>query len=172
LLKNVSFVFQDVFLFDDTVANNIRISNPEANMEAIIKAAQRAGCHEFISNMEQGYETIIGEDGARLSGGERQRISIARALLKDAPIVLLDEATANVDVENEEKIQKALEELLKDRTVIMIAHKLSTIRNVNQILVIEDGEIRQKGIHDELVKEDGLYKRLWDIQYETCKWKV
>lgn len=172
LLKNISFVFQDVFLFDDTVANNIRIAHPEADMEEVVKAAQRAGCHEFISNMEHGYETVIGEDGARLSGGERQRISIARALLKDAPIVLLDEATANVDVENEQKIQTALQELLKDRTVIMIAHKLSAIQNVDQILVIEDGQIVQRGVHRELAVLDGLYKRLWDIQFETCKWKV
>jgi ATP-binding cassette subfamily B protein len=172
LLKNLSFVFQDVFLFDDTVANNIRIGRPSASMDDVMEAARRAGCHEFISQLEQGYDTIIGEGGSRLSGGEKQRISIARALLKDAPIVLLDEVTANVDVENEQKIQMALQELLKDRTVIMIAHKLSTIRNVDQILVIEDGKISQRGNHDELVVQSGLYKRLWDMQCETSKWKV
>jgi ATP-binding cassette subfamily B protein len=122
--------------------------------------------------LEQGYDTIIGEGGSRLSGGEKQRISIARALLKNAPIILLDEVTANVDVENEQKIQMALQELLKNRTVIMIAHKLSTIRNVDQILVIEDGKISQRGNHDELAAQDGLYKRLWDMQRETSKWKV
>ncbi len=172
LLKNLSFVFQDVFLFDDTAANNIRIGRPEASMEEVVGVARRAGCHEFISKMDQGYETMIGEDGARLSGGEKQRISIARALLKDAPIILLDEVTANVDVENEQKIQLALQELLKDRTVIMIAHKLSTLRNVDQILVIENGDISQRGIHSELVTQDGLYKRLWGIQYGTSNWKV
>ena len=172
LLKNLSFVFQDVFLFDDTLANNIRIGRPEAGMDEVMEAARRAGCHEFISKLEQGYETVIGEDGARLSGGEKQRISIARALLKDAPIVLLDEVTANVDVENEQKIQMAIQELLKDRTVIIIAHKLSTLRNVDQILVIENGRISQRGAHSELAIQDGLYKRLWEIQYETSKWKV
>jgi ATP-binding cassette subfamily B protein len=172
LLKNLSFVFQDVFLFDDTVANNIRIGRPAAGMEEVIEAARRSECHEFISRLEQGYDTIIGEGGSRLSGGEKQRISIARAILKDAPIVLLDEVTANVDVENEEKIQIALQELLKDRTVVIIAHKLSTIRKVDQILVIEDGDISQRGNHEKLVAQDGLYKRLWDMQYETSKWKV
>ncbi len=172
LLKNLSFVFQDVFLFDDTLANNIRIGRPEAGMDEVMEAARRAGCHEFISKLEQGYETVIGEDGARLSGGEKQRISIARALLKDAPIVLLDEVTANVDVENEQKIQMAIQELLKDRTVIIIAHKLSTLRNVDQILVIDNGRISQQGAHSELAIQDGLYKRLWEIQYETSKWKV
>jgi ATP-binding cassette subfamily B protein len=172
LLQNLSFVFQDVFLFDDTIANNIRIGRPTAGMEEVIEAARRAECHEFISQMEQGYDTIIGEGGFRLSGGEKQRISIARAILKDAPIVLLDEVTANVDVENEWRIQIALQELLKDRTVVMIAHKLSTIRNVDQILVIEDGQISQRGNHEELFAQNGLYKRLWDMQYETSKWKV
>lgn len=172
LLKNLSFVFQDVFLFDDTVYNNIRIGRPEATKEEVKEAARKAGCHDFVQQMDNGYDTFVGEGGAKLSGGERQRISIARALLKDAPIVLLDEVTANVDVENEQQIQGALQELLKDRTVIMIAHKLSTIQNVDQILVIENGSVIQKGKHTELVKQDGLYKRLWNIQYETSRWKL
>lgn len=172
LLENISFVFQDVFLFDDTVLNNIRIGRPGAGMDEVMDAARRAGCHDFICRMEQGYDTMVGEGGAMLSGGERQRISIARALIKDAPIVLLDEVTANVDPENERQIQKALQELLKDRTVIMIAHKLSTIRHVDQILVIQDGGIIQRGAHQELVNKEGIYKKLWDMQYQTSKWKI
>lgn len=172
LLKNLSFVFQDVFLFDDTILNNIRIGRPKANREEVAEAARMAGCHDFICQMENGYDTVIGEAGTRLSGGERQRISIARALIKNAPIVLLDEVTANVDVENERQIQIALQELLKDRTIIMIAHKLSTLKHVDQILVIEDGRISQKGTHRELTSQDGLYKRLWGIQYQTNQWKL
>jgi ATP-binding cassette subfamily B protein len=172
LLKNLGFVFQDVFLFDDTVANNIRIGRPNADIDDVIWAARRAGCHEFVSRLEHGYDTIIGEGGSRLSGGEKQRISIARALLKDAPIILLDEMTANIDVENEQKIQMALQELLKDRTVIIIAHKLSTIRNVDQILVIEDGKISQRGTHQELLDQNGLYRRLWNMERVTGSWKI
>jgi ATP-binding cassette subfamily B protein len=172
LLKNISFVFQDVFLFDDTVANNIRIGRPEAGLEDVIEVARRACCHEFVCGLGRGYDTIIGQNGSRLSGGERQRISIARALLKDAPIVLLDEVTANVDAENERAIQAALQELLKDRTVIMIAHKLSTVRYADQILVVENGRITRNGRHEELVKSDGVYKRLWDMQCECGNWKA
>lgn len=164
LLKNISFVFQDVFLFNDTVLNNIRIGRPDATIEDVGKAARRAGCAEFIEAMEDGYDTVIGEAGARLSGGEKQRISIARALLKDAPIILLDEVTANVDAENEQLIQTALQELLKNKTVIMIAHKLSTIQNADQILVLENGTISQRGSHAELITQEGLYRWLWDIQ--------
>ena len=123
-------------------------------------------------NLPEGYDTILGEGGAKLSGGEKQRISIARALIKDAPIVLLDEVTANVDVENEVKIQAAMRELLKNNTVIMIAHKFSTIQNADQILVIKDGRISQRGTHKELVREEGLYKKLWDMQYRTDQWKL
>jgi len=151
-------------LFNDTVLNNIRIGRPDATIEEVCEAAQCAGCAEFIEAMEDGYNTVIGEAGARLSGGEKQRISIARALLKDAPIILLDEVTANVDAENEQLIQTALQELLKNKTVIMIAHKLSTIQNADQILVLENGTISQRGSHVELIAQEGLYRRLWDIQ--------
>ena len=172
LLRNLSFVFQDVMLFQDSILNNIRIGKPSACLDEVVEAAKKAGCHDFITALPDGYDTVPGEGGSTLSGGEKQRIAIARALIKDAPIVLLDEVTANIDVENEVKIQSALQELLKNKTVIMIAHKLSTIQDVDQILVIEDGSISQKGTHHELMKEIGLYKKLWNMQYQTEKWKV
>ena len=172
LLRNLSFVFQDVMLFQDSILNNIRIGKPSACLDEVIEAAKKAGCHDFITALPDGYNTVLGEGGSTLSGGEKQRIAIARALIKDAPIVLLDEVTANIDVENEVKIQSALQELLKNKTVIMIAHKLSTIQDVDQILVIEDGSISQKGTHNELMKQIGLYKKLWDMQYQTEKWKI
>lgn len=172
LLRNLSFVFQDIVLFQDSILNNIRIGKPSACLDEVVEAAKKAGCHDFIMELPDGYDTVPGEGGSTLSGGEKQRIAIARALIKDAPIVLLDEVTANIDVENEVKIQSALQELLKNKTVIMIAHKLSTIQNVDQILVIEDGSISQKGTHHELMKEIGLYKKLWNMQYQTEKWKV
>lgn len=172
LLRNLSFVFQDVMLFQDSILNNIRIGKPSACLDEVVEAAKKAGCHDFIMELQGGYDTVLGEGGSTLSGGEKQRIAIARALIKDAPIVLLDEVTANIDVENEVKIQSALQELLKNKTVIMIAHKLSTIQDVDQILVIEDGSISQKGTHNELMKQIGLYKKLWDMQYQTEKWKI
>ncbi len=172
LLRNLSFVFQDIILFQDSILNNIRIGKPSACLDEVIEAAKKAGCHDFIMELPYGYDTVPGEGGSTLSGGEKQRIAIARALIKDAPIVLLDEVTANIDVENEVKIQSALQSLLKNKTVIMIAHKLSTIQDVDQILVIEDGSISQKGTHNELIKQIGLYKKLWDMQYQTEKWKI
>lgn len=172
LLCNLSFVFQDIILFQDSILNNIRIGKPSACLDEVIEAAKKAGCHDFIMELPDGYDTVPGEGGSTLSGGEKQRIAIARALIKDAPIVLLDEVTANIDVENEVKIQSALQSLLKNKTVIMIAHKLSTIQDVDQILVIEDGSISQKGTHNELIKQIGLYKKLWDMQYQTEKWKI
>lgn len=172
LLRNLSFVFQDVMLFQDSILNNIRIGKPSACLDEVVEAAKKAGCHDFIMKLPDGYDTVPGEGGSTLSGGEKQRIAIARALIKDAPIVLLDEVTANIDVENEVKIQSALQELLKNKTVIMIAHKLSIIQDVDQILVIEDGSISQKGTHHELMEQIGLYKKLWDMQYQTEKWKI
>ena len=172
LLGHLSFVFQEVVLFQDSILNNIRIGKPSADLDEVIETAKKAGCHEFIMRLPDGYNTILGEGGTKLSGGEKQRISIARALIKDAPIVLLDEVTANVDAENEVKIQSALQELLKNKTVIMIAHKLSTIQKVNQILVMENGKIIQRGTHKELSEQVGLYKKLWDMQYQTEKWKI
>lgn len=172
LLQQLSFVFQEVFLFQDTIMNNLLIGNPNASQEEVVNAAKRAQCHDFIMALPDGYNTVIGEDGSTLSGGEKQRISIARALLKDAPIVLLDEVTANMDVENELLVSLALQELLKDKTVLMIAHKLSTIQDADQILVLENGAISQRGVHSELVAYDGLYRRLWDMQSEAELWSI
>ncbi|MDO5718933.1 MAG: ABC transporter ATP-binding protein [Tissierellia bacterium] len=172
LLQNMSFVFQDVFLFDDSVINNIRLARPDAELEEVIEAAKKARCHDFIMEMEDGYQTMIGESGNRLSGGEKQRISIARALIKNAPIVLLDEVTANVDLENEMHIQMGLQELLKDKTVIMIAHKLTTIKDVENIIVLEGGRIIEEGNHSKLIDMSGRYKKLWDLQFEACNWEL
>lgn len=172
LLQNISFVFQSVFLFDDTVLDNIRIGRPSATREEVIEVAKKARCHDFIMQMENGYDTVIGEEGTKLSGGEKQRISIARALIKNAPIILLDEVTANVDVENEIQIQLALSELLKNKTVIMIAHKLSTIKDVEQILVINDGQVCERGTHKELLLRSGIYAKLWDLQQSTESWNI
>ncbi|MCR5201901.1 MAG: ABC transporter ATP-binding protein/permease [Lachnospiraceae bacterium] len=172
LMKNFSFVFQRVYLFEDTIANNIRFGDPEASMDRVINAAKKAKCHDFIMSLPDGYETIIGEGGATLSGGEKQRISIARAIMKDSPIIILDEATANVDPENEDLLTKAIEELTRDKTIIMIAHRLKTVRNADQILVIEDGTITQKGTHDELIKVDGTYKSFVTERKEAISWKL
>ncbi|MCR5716191.1 MAG: ABC transporter ATP-binding protein/permease [Lachnospiraceae bacterium] len=172
LMKNFSFVFQRVYLFEDTIANNIRFGTPDAPMEKVIEAAKKARCHDFIMNLPNGYETIIGEGGASLSGGEKQRISIARAMMKDSPIIILDEATANVDPENEAELTRAIEELTKDKTIIMIAHRLKTVRHADQILVISGGKVSQKGTHTELIAQDGIYKNFVSERKEAVSWKL
>ena len=172
LMKNFSFVFQNVYLFHDTIANNIRFGQPDAPMEKVIAAAKKACCHDFISQLPDGYDTVIGEGGASLSGGERQRISIARAIMKDSPIIILDEATANVDPENERDLMTAIEELTKEKTVIMIAHRLKTVRNADQIVVIDKGRIAEQGKHDELVAKGGIYARFIDSRKEAVSWKL
>ncbi len=172
LIKNFSFVFQNVYLFEDTVANNIRFGEPDASMERVIEAAKKAKCHDFIMALPKGYDTVIGEGGASLSGGEKQRISIARAIMKDAPIIILDEATANVDPENETELTAAIEELTKEKTIIMIAHRLKTVRHADRIFVIDDGKIAQSGTHEELMKEDGIYRTFVEGRKEASSWKI
>lgn len=171
LLDAISIVFQDVYLFNDTVRNNIRLGRPAATGAEIVAAAKAARCHDFIEALPDGYETVVGEGGGTLSGGEKQRISIARAILKDAPIVLLDEATAALDPENEIHIQEAIDELVKGRTVVVIAHRLRTISRADRIVVIEKGEIVERGRHEALLAANGLYKRLWDEQRRSKGWK-
>ncbi len=172
LMKNFSFVFQNVYLFHDTIANNIRFGQPEAPMERVIQAAKKARCHDFIMKLPQGYETVIGEAGGTLSGGERQRLSIARAIMKDAPIIILDEATANVDPENEKELMEAIDELTREKTVIMIAHRLKTVRHADQILVIDQGQIVQQGTHDTLLSRPGLYRRFLACREQAVGWKL
>ena len=172
LLQNFSTVFQGVFLFDDTIENNIKFGSPEATHEQVVDAARRACCEEFIQALPDGYDTRLGESGSSLSGGERQRLSIARAILKDAPIVVLDEATANVDPENELELQYAISELTKSKTVIMIAHRLKTVRNADQILVLDKGRIVQRGTHESLMAEGGLYADFVNMREKTVGWKI
>ena len=172
LLQNFSTVFQGVFLFDDTIENNIKFGSPEATHEQVEDAARRACCEEFIQALPDGYDTRLGESGSSLSGGERQRLSIARAILKDAPIVVLDEATANVDPENELELQHAISELTKSKTVIMIAHRLKTVRNADQILVLDKGRIVQRGTHESLMAEGGLYADFVNMREKTVGWKI
>ena len=172
LLRNFSIVFQNVYLFADTIENNIKFGRPEATHAEVVAAAKRACCDDFIEALPDGYNTVIGEGGASLSGGEKQRLSIARAMLKDAPIVILDEATANVDPENEDRLQKAIEELTKDKTIIMIAHRLKTVRNADQILVVDNGKIVQQGKHDDLIKQQGIYADFVLGRKETIGWKL
>ena len=172
LLKNFSIVFQKVYLFEDTIENNIIFGKPKATKEEMISAAKKACCHEFISALPDGYKTRIGEGGSTLSGGEKQRISIARAILKDAPVVILDEATASVDPENEWELQKAIAELTKNKTLLMIAHRLNTVRGADQILVLEDGQIVQHGKHKELIREEGLYRRFVEIREKAIGWEL
>ena len=172
LMRNFSFVFQSVYLFQDTIANNIRFGQPDAPMEKVIEAAKKACCHDFIMALPDGYETIIGEGGASLSGGEKQRISIARAIMKDAPIIILDEATANVDPESEQELTAAIEALTKEKTILMIAHRLKTVRHADNILVIDGGKIVQSGTHDELMHQGGIYRRFVESRELAGGWKV
>ncbi|WP_068793796.1 ABC transporter ATP-binding protein [Brevibacillus laterosporus] len=172
LLRKVSMVFQDVYLFQDTIANNIRFGKSDASQHEIEEAARLACCHDFIAKLPQGYDTLVGEGGSTLSGGEKQRISIARAILKNAPIVLLDEATASLDPENEAEIQKAINQLVRGRTVIAIAHRLKTVKAASQIVVLENGQIKEQGKHDELLALGGLYARMWRLQQEARGWGV
>lgn len=172
LMEQISMVFQNVYLFADTIENNIKFGRPQATHEEVVEAARKACCADFIEALPDGYDTVIGEGGASLSGGEKQRISIARAMLKDAPIVILDEATANVDPENEDRLQKAIEELTRNKTIIMIAHRLKTVRNADQILVVDEGRIVQQGRHEELIGQKGIYKDFVLGRKEAIGWKL
>ena len=172
LMRQVSFVFQDTFLFRQSILDNIRMGNPAASKAQVIEAAKAAQCHDFIEKLPDGYHTMIGAAGIRLSGGERQRIALARAIIKAAPIIVLDEATAFSDPENEYLIQKAFEKLIKNKTVIMIAHRLSTIRNADQILVMEHGQLIEQGTHDTLMEQQGKYAQMWSSYMESISWKI
>lgn len=172
LMRHVSMVFQDVYLFQDTIRNNIRFGKSNTTDAEIEETARQACCHDFIMRLPQGYDTMVGEGGCTLSGGEKQRLSIARAILKNAPVILLDEATASLDPENEVSVQRAIDTLIKGRTVIVIAHRLKTIRNANQILVLDHGRIVERGRHADLMAKDGLYARLWNIQEKALGWQV
>ena len=172
LLRNFSIVFQNVYLFEDTIENNIKFGRPNASHDQVVEAAKKACCHEFIMALPEGYQTRVGEGGASLSGGERQRISIARAILKDAPIIILDEATASVDPENEQELQKAITELTRNKTILMIAHRLSTVRSADQIIVLDKGRVVQRGTHKELLRQQGLYRRFVDIKEQAIGWKL
>lgn len=172
LMDNISMVFQNVYLFNDTIENNIKFGRPEATHEQVVEAARKACCAEFIEALPDGYQTMVGEGGASLSGGEKQRLSIARAMLKDAPIVIFDEATANIDPENEDRLQKAIEALTEDKTIIMIAHRLKTVEHADQILVMDQGKIVQKGTHQELVTKTGIYSDFIRLRKQAIGWKL
>ena len=172
LMKNISMVFQSVYLFADTIENNIKFGCPDATHEQVVEAAKKACCHNFISALPDGYDTVIGEGGGTLSGGEKQRISIARAMLKDAPIIILDEATSSVDPENKDELQRAIEALTHDKTIIMIAHRLKTVRNADQILVLDNAHIVQRGTHAELIRQKGLYADFVSARQEAIGWKL
>ena len=172
LMAQISMVFQNVYLFSDTIENNIKFGSPNASHEDVVRAAKEAACDDFIESLPDGYNTIIGEGGASLSGGEKQRISIARAILKDSPVIILDEATANVDPENEDRLQKAVAKLTENKTIIMIAHRLKTVKNADQILVVDNGKIVQAGKHEDLVEVDGIYRRFILGRKEAENWKI
>lgn len=172
LMKDFSIVFQDVVLFNNTIMENIRVGRKNATDEDVIAAAKAAMCHEFIEQLPQGYQTVIGENGSTLSGGECQRLSIARALLKDAPVILLDEATASLDVDNETEIQNAISKLIQGKTVLVIAHRMRTIEAADQIIVLANGTVAESGTHSELMKKRGLYRKLVDLQTESANWKL
>lgn len=172
LMRNFSFVFQSVYLFQDTIANNIRFGQSDAPMEKVIEASRKACCHDFIMALPDGYDTVIGEGGASLSGGEKQRISIARAIMKDAPVIILDEATANVDPESEQELTAAIEALTKEKTILMIAHRLKTVRHADNILVIDKGRIAQSGTHEQLMEQGGIYRRFVESREQAVGWKV
>ena len=172
LMKNISMVFQNVYLFNDTIENNIKFGKQDASRQQVIDAAKRACCHDFIMALPEGYDTVVGEGGGSLSGGEKQRISIARAILKDSPIIILDEATASVDPENEAELQAAIGELTHDKTIVMIAHRLKTVRNAHQILVLSGGKIAQRGTHEQLAAQPGIYADFIGMRREAASWKL
>lgn len=172
LTEHMAVVFQDVYLLKDSIYNNIRLGRPTASKEDVINAAKAAHCHDFIMNMENGYDTVVGEGGSTLSGGEKQRISIARALVKDAPIVLLDESTSSLDADNEAEINKALDTLMKGKTVIVIAHRLNTIINADNIIVLDSGKIRESGNHQDLMETGGWYAEMYAEQQKALEWVV
>jgi ATP-binding cassette subfamily B protein len=172
LMETVAFVFQDTYLFKQSILENIRMGRPDATSDEVVAAAKTARCHEFIEKLPDGYHTVFGKKGAHLSGGEAQRVSIARALVKNAPVLVLDEATAFADPENEHLIRQALRELMKNRTVIMIAHRLSTVRDADKIIVMDNGRLAEQGTHDVLLKKGGRYKELWDSYIKTLDWKM
>ena len=170
LMDHISMVFQRVYLFQDTIYNNISMGRPDASREEVIEAARKARCHDFIMSLPNGYDTVVGEGGESLSGGEKQRISIARCILKDAPIVILDEATASVDADNESYIQQAISELCKGKTLLVIAHRLNTIRHANQIFVVAEGQIVQRGVHEALMREEGIYRKFVSVRENSQGW--
>ena len=170
--RKIAYVAQDNYLFNETVRENIRQGNPDATDEQIVEVTKKSGCYEFIMQLENGFDTVVGGAGGHLSGGERQRISIARAMLKDAPIVILDEATANVDPENEKELMDAVDALTKEKTIIMIAHRLKTVRHADQIVVVDKGNIVQQGTHEQLMKQEGIYKRFVDARQQAVSWKL